>query len=265
MVHRTQTFDATTFVKVRCATDGTQTFLAWKGSIYAWLPGEPKQHLFRIEGMSVGRCVKTEEGWEFASRELTFYLDPQTGEILRRWKNPWTEEMVPVVHVANNFVGGYFRRDVTAEVEGDRATFMFDLFPTYPNPLASDPKFAEYSPQPMYQAAELFKLTVPLADLTNPDVTTVSELHLAWDRIGPWLPWMKMGDRPGHLVYSACGSKVPAFEGLSDVLRSEMETRVPLYKNAPTNVEQDDITSWMYFQKHFDAYLAGATFPIAEQ
>ena len=143
------------------------------------------------------------------------------------------------------------------------ATFLFDLFPTYPNLLAEEPRFIEYSPNPIYQAAELFKLTVPTEDLLNSEIQSVSKLLLSWDRIGPWLPWMKMGNRPGNLIYSATGCKVKNFEELPQLLQAEINTRVPLYKDAPQDqLETEDMTSWLYFKEHFEAYLAGEKFPI---
>lgn len=45
--------------------------------------------------------------------------------------------------------------------------------------------------------------------MENPNTTSVSKVMLAWDRIGPWLPWMKMGDRSGNLIYSAWGGAKP--------------------------------------------------------
>jgi hypothetical protein len=142
---------------------------------------------------------------------------------------------------------------------------VFDLFPTYPNPLAKDKRFLDYSPNGTYQAAELFKLTVPLVDLLNPDIKSVTEMHLSWDRIGPWLPWMKMGNRPGHLIYSAYGSKVRGFTDLPQLLQDEINTRIPVYKNAPkTSLDKEDMTSWTYFKQNFEAYLSGETFPIPE-
>ena len=259
-------FEPKDWVKVRASTDGQQSFLTWKGSIYAFVPGEPKKHLFQIVGMSVARCLpQPDDSWDFTSRELTFYLDPSTGEKLDRWKNPWTDEVVPVVHVANDGVQGHFKRRFPAIVQPDITTFVFDLFSSYPNPLADDAKFAEYSPQPLYQAAELFKLTVPTAELRNPQIISVSKVMLAWDRIGPWLPWMKMGDRVGYLIYSAWGGKVASWTELPQVLRQEIETRVPLYKNAPKRkLDRDDITSWKYFKQHFDAYLRSEIFPVPE-
>ncbi|MBO3461257.1 DUF1838 domain-containing protein [Aetokthonos hydrillicola Thurmond2011] len=267
MVAQIQEFDAKHWVKTRSSLDPTQsTFLTWTGSIYAFIPGEKKKILFKILGMSVSRCILVKEDeWDFTSRELTYYLDPNTGQILHRWENPWIGETVPVMHVANNPVQGHFKGKFPAPVEGERTTFVFDIFPTYPNPLAEDPKFAQYSPQPIYQAAELFKLTVPTADLLNPEVLSVSQLQLTWDRIGSWLPWMKMGSTQGHLIYSAYGCKVNGFSELPQLFQDEINNRIPLYRNAPESLlDLEDMTSWLYFQNNFEAYLAGHTFPLEE-
>ncbi len=266
MVTSTQEFDAKEWVKVRSSLDATQTFLSWTGSIYAFVPNEPKKRLFKIVGMSVSRCIADQDnGWDFTSRELTYYLDPSTGEILHKWENPWTGEILPVIHVANNPVQGYFKGSFPAQVDGDITTFVFDIFPAYANPLAGDVRFIDYSSNSTYQAAELFKLSVPTADLLNPEQNSVSKLNLSWDRIGPWLPWMKMGNRAGHLIYSASGSKVNSFTDLPQLLQNEINTRVPLYKNAPKSLlDQEDMTSWIYFKQHFEAYLSGDDFPVSE-
>ncbi len=265
MINSIREFEARDWVKVRSSLDGTQTFLPWTGSIYSFVPGEPKKRLFKIVGMNVSRCIAdTDSSWNFTSRELTYYLDPNTGEILHKWENPWTGETLTVVHVANNPVEGYFKGTFPAYVNGDITTFMFDLFPSYANPLAEDPRFVDYSPNPTYQAAELFKMTVPTADLLNPELPSVSQLFVSWDRIGPWLPWMKMGNKAGHLIYSATSLKVNGFTDLPQLLQDEINTRIPLYKNAPKAPLDSDMTSWTYFQKHFEAYLAGERFPIPE-
>jgi hypothetical protein len=74
---------------------------------------------------------------------------------------------------------------------------------------------------------------------------------------------MKMGDRPGNLIYSAYGNKVSGLTELPQLLQDEINTRVPLYKNAPPSLlDVEDVTSWLYFQENFDAYLAGETFPL---
>jgi len=266
MFAETREFSATQFVKTRCSTDGTPTFLVWSGYLYSFVPDEPKRKLFKIVGMNVARCIDQGNGvWDFTSREINLYLDSETGEIQRHWQNPWTGEMLPIVHVANSPIQGTFRHNIPAEVDGDTTTFIFDLFAQYPNPLADDPKFAEYCDRPIYNAVELFKLAVPTADLEDPTTTTVSKLVLSWNRVGPWLPWMKMKQRSGHLIYSASGKKVKDFSDLPSILKKEIETRVPFYKDAPAQkIEDEEMTSWSYFKQHFDAYLQGATFPIPQ-
>ena len=260
-------FEAKDWVKVRNSLDGQQAVLIWTGAIYSFIPEEKKKKLFNIVGMSLSRCIdRGDNSWDFTSRELTYYLDPKTNEILHRWHNPWTGETLPVMHVANNPVQGCFKGKFPAKVDGDITTFAFDLFSHYPNPLGKDERFAEFSPNPTYQAVELFKLTVPTRELQEPDRASVSNVILAWDRIGPWVPWMKMGDKAGQLIYSASGSKVDRFSDWPQLLQEEVKHRIPLYKEAPKAFMEDreDITSWKYFKKHFEAYLAGERFPIPE-
>ena len=266
MVASIQEFDARDWVKVRNSLDGEQAVLVWTGAIYSFVPEEKKKKLFNIVGMSVSRCIADENnGWDFVSRELTYYLDPETDKILHQWRNPWTDEVLPVMHVANNPVQGYFKGKFPAKVDGDITTFAFDLFSHYPNPLAEDKRFVEYSPNPTYQAIELFKLTVLTQELLDPDRVSVSSIILSWNRMGPWAPWMKMGAKDGHLIYSASGSKVYTLLDWPQVLQDEVTHHIPLFKEAPKSYrEGEDMTSWIYFKKHFDAYLAGERFPLPE-
>jgi hypothetical protein len=265
MLTQLQQVEAKHWVKTRSSLDPSQSnFLYWIGKIHAFIPNERKKHLFNMVGMSVSRCIPAEtDSWNFTSRELTYYLNPKTNEILHNWENPWTLEVLPVMHVANNPVQGYFQGNFPVQVEGDRTTFLFDIFPNYPNPLATDNKFEKYSPNPTYQAAELFKITVPTTDLFNSQLLSVSELQLSWDRIGSWLPWMKMGDMSGHMIYSSYGGKINRLEDLPQLLQDEINHRVPLFKKAPKfHKDVKNMTSWLYFQEHFEAYLAGERFPI---
>lgn len=265
MIGQTQLVDVEQWIKTRASLDANESnFLSWTGNIYSFIPGEKRQLLFKIVGMSVSRCIPTGKGsWDFTSRELTYYLNPETKEILHQWENPWTEEKVTVMHVANSPVQGQFKNKLPVQIAGEKTNFVFDIFPNYPNPLAENPEFADYCPGGIYQAAELFKISVPTAELENAELNSVTQLSLSWDRIGQWLPWMKMGKHPGYLIYSATGNKVSGLQALHPILQQEINTRVPLYKAAPKSyVEGEDMTSWLYFQKHFSAYLAGEIFPI---
>jgi hypothetical protein len=64
---------------------------------------------------------------------------------------------------------------------------------------------------------------------------------------------MKMGARPGYLVYSGQGGKKSSFESLPQVLKDEIEKR-PEFRHAPTEVTAPNESSWTYFKKHFDEF-----------
>ena len=36
------------------------------------------------------------------NKEVIFYTDPRSGQMIDQWTNPYTEEVVDVVHVAND-------------------------------------------------------------------------------------------------------------------------------------------------------------------
>lgn len=254
--------------RLRCATDGSDVYTVWDGVVYSVVPNEKQKVLFSIVGMNVARCFKNVDGkWLFSSRELNYYLDSKTGELIHRWNNPWTNEIVPVVHVANNPVQHVFGDDQTrfsVSSAADLLIFKMDVPLTFPNVLSQDSRFAEYSPQPLYQAGEFFTFFAPVAQVMSSKLAR-AEVAFSWFRTGPWLPWMKMGNREGMMQYSASGKKVAGIADLPEIIRNEIEERLPLYGKAPScYLNTNNETSWSYFGKHFAKYLGGERFPVAE-
>jgi hypothetical protein len=89
---------------------------------------------------------------------------------------------------------------------------------------------------------------------------------LSWDRVGPWLPWMKMGNKGGHLIYSAFGNKADSFSDLPELLQDEINSRLPLYKNAPmSKLHQEDMTSWIYLNGILKLIFVGMFFQFQRQ
>ena len=237
--------------------------MAWTGDVYAVVPDERQRRVFGVVGMNIARCLRVGERWHLTSRELLYYLDPETGAPLHRWGNPWTAAEVPVVHVANDRVQNVLGGPVPMTVADGTATITFDIPLFYPNPLAANPVTRVLDPTANYQAAELFAFATPYAALASTS-PTVSSVWFTWHRIGPWLPWMGMGDRAGMLVYSTRGRKLATWDELPAVLRDEIASRVPRYRHAPACVlPGKNETSWTYFARHVAAYRAGERFPIA--
>src|SRR5512137_1450315 len=94
--------------KIQCSTkDNVPVTYWWHGDMYSRVPGEKDRLLFKVEGMNVRQCVAVNDpakgaGFKLVSRELLFYRDPATGQLARKWKNPWTGEEVDVIQTAND-------------------------------------------------------------------------------------------------------------------------------------------------------------------
>lgn len=248
-------------VALRCDREGREVVLAWSGDVYAVIPGERTRRLFAIRGMNIARCLRTAGAWHLVSRELMYYLDPDRESVLDRWDNPWTNERLPVVHVANRLVQNELRGGSEAIDDGTNVTVSIDVPLFYPNPLAETPETSAFSPQASYQAVEMFTLTAPRAAFAD-DSSSVSTLTLTWHRVGPWLPWMNMGARPGYLLYTARGAKIAGIDALDEPMRSDLR-RLELFQHAPRCVvAAPNETSWTYFAKHLAEYRAGARFPL---
>ncbi len=257
---RTATVDQ--LVRMRCAHDGRDVVMTWTGDVYAFVPDERPRHLFAVVGMNIARCVRDGGHWHLTSRELMLYLDPEVKRRVDEWKNPWTSEVVPVVHVANRLVQNRLDGRVTMAVAAGLATITFDIPLFYPNPLAADDAAREFSPAANYQAGEFFTFTTPVAAIEDSTSPSVPVLAFTWHRIGPWLPWMAMGQRAGHLIYIARGRKLSGIAELPAPLRDEL-VRLPLFGSAPRClVAAKNETSWTYFLRHLAEYRARRRFPL---
>ena len=80
--------------KILCSTiDDKPIVYWWYGRMYSRVQGESDKLLFRVEGMNIRACKSVKDskrgnGFKMVSRELLFYQDPQTGEILAMATEP---------------------------------------------------------------------------------------------------------------------------------------------------------------------------------
>jgi hypothetical protein len=247
--------------KIQCSVDdNVPVTYYWHGETFSRVPGEPDRKLFRVEGVNVRACVTVQDpqrgtGWRMVSRELLLYLDPQTGEVLRTWKNPWTGKEVNVLHIANDPVNQPAQfavgrdgqpRTWPGTVLGNQwwMTSTIPLF--YENPLGG-----AYQPYVggTYHATEMFNFFGDVNDLTDPRRRT-AQSRIGWARMSGWLPWMEMGDRVGILYFHTAGRKVDRFEDISPALLREIEQNFPEYRNPPpADDARPNETSWTYFKK----------------
>ena len=249
----------TAFVKARGSlNEGEEVIYYANGKIYGFVDGERDKPLMGFEMYNIGRYIKTSENaWQLLTNEVLLYTDLKTGQVLEQFDNPYTGETVDVLHVWNSPVnqtqvleGKYGKWGVNWSRYGDDLICMnADIFLKYPSPLPVK-DFPENSQSDSYEAAELFQFFFSEKDMNNPDVKSVP-CHISWTRIGPWLPWLKMAQRPGNMVYQGAGYKLPEtdYDKMPKVLRDYVMDNKPEYRHAPTAFTRPNETSWTYFKK----------------
>ncbi len=246
--------------KIACSTvDGQPATFWWQGRAYSRRQGERDRPLFHVEGMNTRACASAThptrgQGYRMVSRELLIYRDAQTGQALSTWENPWTGELVEVLHVANdpvNFANYEIGRDGEPLrwsgliTEGKwRQNTTVPLF--YPNPLAGDYQ-AEVGG--IYHATEMFNFLGDAAELLDAKTETAGS-HVGWVRMSDWLPWMKMGGREGVIYMHTAGLRLSSWDALPDSMKDEIAKHYPSYrKPPPLDDDRRNVTSWIYYKR----------------
>lgn len=267
-------------IKQNCSlNEGEDTVYWWSGKMYSRRPGERDRHLFNVQGMNVRACDILEDeqkgmGYRSVSREVMFYLDPETNEVVDTWVNPWTGEEVKVIQVANDPVNmqlGDGRFPIYAYNDDGTARAKFDatelggmylngggaarLF--YDNPLAGD--YQAYVGG-TYHAMEFGTGATPIDDLLDGNANKVKDRVISWARVSKFLPWMKMGDRDGVVIFHTAGLRLDSWDDMPEVMKNEIRENYPAHVTAPP---LDDMrpneTSWTVTKRAIDTWREEGT------
>ncbi len=227
-------------LKLRADIAEKDVFFAFPGECWAMIPQEKNHRCFKTFGIGASRIEEVEEGWRIYSREVLYYMDPDTGEILDTWKNPWTGREVEVFHIANDPVNGVFSRKSNPVLAppypyvayGDDVVFQWNFYIFKPASLTRA-EYPLYSSGDIDQHAELWGIKGRKSEILNPDVTSASCV-MSWSRIADWLPWMEMAANPGIMSFHSHSMKLMG--GVSELPRYVLdytEKNFPKYLEAP--------------------------------
>lgn len=201
---------------------GKQKYFWFKGYVMGIRPDKKIDDLFGTAGFGAIRLRQRPDGAiERLCREIVLYTDLKTGEVMEEWKNPYLDETVKVVQVSNDpfnyLIEEYFpappsfgglNKEKPARApfvlpwsqQGGRLDMEIHIHLLYPNALQPD-KWPRESNGPMVQVSEFFAHHVSAADMQNPKIKSL-DYSGVWNRTTPWLPWMLMGQAPGHCQYA---------------------------------------------------------------
>ena len=254
-----------TMLKIRGDISGKDFFFAFPGEAWAMVPQQQNYRAFKTFGIGAGRIEEVPEGWRIYSREVLYYMDPDSGEILNEWSNPFLGgRTIEVMHVANDPVNGVFRREGTGVLSppypyiayGDDIIFQWHFY-IYRDADMSRAEYPKYSAGDKEQHAELWGIQGRRSDVLNPDITS-GQCMLSWSRVASWLPFMEMGNKPGIMVFHSHAVKLlggPA--ELPRYILDHTEKHYPKYLEAPTEWNGPIMrSSYEVFKEKVDAERA---------
>ncbi len=236
--------------------DGKDAVFYITGYVYAFIPGQRPQRLFGMDGYSIRRRITPPEkdGFYTATREIVFYTDPRTDEIIWEWSNPFTQQKNEVFHIVNDPVNLRFRvrdgKTFIVTLDGQRElgevappqewddyyVWHNDVFPFYPLP----------GWEKNYTSAEFFDFYAPKADLEHDGPPNVM---VSWMRASPWLPWMGMDKHEGLLMYHARSKRLNSWDQLPERIKKTVKEKFPVFQTAPNEIDpkRPNATSWTYY------------------
>lgn len=249
-------------LKLRADVAEKDCLFAFPGVAWAMVPQERNYRCFKTFGIGASRIEEVPEGWRIYSREVLYYLDPDSGAILESWKNPFLGgREVEVVHVANDPVNGVFARQGNPVLSppypyvsaGDDVVFQWNFFIFKPAELTPS-EYPLYSSGDKDQHAELWGIKGRKSEILDPKVTSASCV-MSWSRVAGWLPFMEMGASPGTMVFHSHSMKL--MNGVDDLPRYILDytaKKYPKYLEAPKEWAGPVMTSsFGEFKKHIDA------------
>jgi hypothetical protein len=253
-------WNRTQAARLQAHLDGRQVWGRCSGTIRGVRPGEAVRHLFNFEVFSSIRVVLRPDGnYDRMSKEVVFYTDPVTGDVLEQWDNPYTGERNRVVDIANDpynwvirdWVGppaipGTDSHNMPTPTGAARKPFVMNWSKFgpdtvlvhdggdgwYPNRL--DPEhWPRESSGKFVQATELFRYFIKLSDLANPQLDQLPH-NGVWIRVTPWLPWMLMGQANGHIMYEGEFCPNDTLDYYSPQVVARVRAKYPQFMTAPT-------------------------------
>ena len=200
------------------------TVSAFHGLMFGMVGDQRLKPLFGYTGFGIFQSKLLENGnVRIRGKEVGYFTDPISGDVLEEWDNPYTGERVKVFNFLNDRIRGELtpemprfqfgdasdaptlmnegsietREDGSApfilpwERYGDNMMLAWDYTHRYKNPVTAD-KWPKSHTGTYINPSEHFTFQTDYHRLVDRSVPSV-EFSGGFARLSPWWPWMKMG------------------------------------------------------------------------
>lgn len=200
------------YMQMRGALDDQLVIGFVSGRYYGVVDSEMTP-LYGVVGATFSRYrLRADGGYDAVSYEIPYFTDLETGAALDKWANPYTGEIVTVPQTAMPPT----RLVITPDLHIDFARLppgvTSDNRVVSTQVAAPDVWITEETrvsavipgaPKPFHYG-EIVTLYAPLSAFADPAAPRVP-CQTAYTSVVSWRPWLKMADRPGHLLGNGAG------------------------------------------------------------
>lgn len=252
-------------IKIQADASGGPVLTGFPGQAWGWVGGEGHKLLFNTYGIGATRVEKVGDDWRFYHREVLYYLDPKTGEVLHTWQNPYTGRTVEVLHIMNDPVnrlyqlkGGPIPPPRPYIINGPFIVFQISVLRAEKHNPLMPAEYPLHAQQDVYQSAEMWAISSVVDQVKDRSIKNADN-HTAWTRLSMWLPFMEMGQRPGQMVYASNSFKLKnKVADLPKAVLEYTEKHHPKYLEPPSEWQGLSVNenTWSYSKKFIDARRA---------
>lgn len=208
----TQAEQLRAYILMRGALDD-RVVTGWAQARYFGMVDAQATPLFSVVSATLTRYRPAPNGgFEAIGAEFAFFVDSATGKVLERFRNPYTGETVDIP------VGGLppskliIQPDLKFRLGRNVPGLLFDHHIAPPIIRGNDIWFNELStvqqPAPPggkdFRYNEVLTMHALLDAVMEPGVLAVQS-EVSFTIACSWRPWLKMGDRPGHMMCVGVG------------------------------------------------------------
>ncbi len=213
-------------VRMQMSTRSEDVPWWYTGRVYAQVGERAPEHLFNLEGTEIYWTRALADGsFAISGRTLTFFRDRDSGKMLREFENPLTGR---TTGVGANRLGGQDGSSYSAagwrfasESAADGAPHAWQVEWHRAGDLAwfTSSRYSRRFPQPWLESMTVF---CDVESLLDPGQANLPS-HFTSTYLSPWLPWLEMGERQGHLVWHSSGKKLASIDEIPDEYRRRAE------------------------------------------
>jgi hypothetical protein len=206
--------------------------LRWHtGTVYAVVPGAPPLPLVGYEGLEKEAWRSNDDGsFSTAYFDIGYFRAIGGGGPLSSWNNSITNAAVtPMAFRSGRYAATLraetFERELN--VRGNEIWFPNRASVAFPSLLKPE-LYPEESAGPLHHFSVARIDRGRVADVDNAALAS-APLNWSYTLTTVWLPWMKMGQRPGSVVWVGIGGKYPAVDDVPATFRAFLDHEQPNY------------------------------------